>query len=142
MFLALDGQTVSEINWTALNCKWDESSKSNKLWSKGGNPYVDAKKGTCDDGSYEEINGEIRQFWDVCCDQEEDSNRCGPMSYCTAMSNSATTPFHGPGYVCTCKTGYIMLDGVCVQSDPCLDNNGGCHVDADCQATYLQCLNL
>ena len=52
MFQAIDGQVVSEINWTELNCKWDEGPKSNKLWSRGGNPYVDPKKGTCDDGSF------------------------------------------------------------------------------------------
>merc|ERR1719191_183158 len=67
----------------------------------------------------------------TCCNV----NDCGPMSICTETFENA---FNKSGFECTCLPAYKMIDNVCTQTDPCLDNNGGCHVDANCAAKYAE----
>ena len=139
MFTSIIGETVSEVSWTDVNCEWDGTHKG---FSPGAYPYDFGTKGKCDHGKFvSNNNGKYTELKQTGCCQMTD---CGDNSDCFEfmpgmLPGQETNPFWGSGFSCSCVAGYKFNDeGVCVQADPCLQNNGGCSEKATCTTTYAE----
>ena len=136
------GSTISSLAWKPLNCAF---VASNRMFGKVDNVYDLGKKGQCDNGQF--VNEEGGSGYTMessigarCCDRDTcpDNSQC--FEFTPSIEPGTTpSPFWGSGFECACDPGYAFDDeGNCIQTDPCLVNNGDCSEFADCTSQMLE----
>ena len=138
------GSTISSLAWKPLNCAF---VASNRMFGKVDNVYDLGKKGQCDNGQF--VNEEGGSGYTMessigarCCNRDTcpDNSQCFEFTPSSIFEPGTTpSPFWGSGFDCACDPGYAFDDeGNCIQTDPCLVNNGDCSEFADCTSQMLE----
>lgn len=117
--------------YNALICPVNECNDPALYSCRENSSCVDRKMGyecVCDkhyENTFDEF-GDVDSCVEI--DYCVDAQLCGLYSTCTDLH---------PGYSCACHSGYYLKKGRCYPHDPCLTDNGGCHLHGTCTSQIV-----